>query len=82
MTQWGGGEAEGGGVQTGNEREGVAVWEVGASVRVSICTYCNAILSVLNCVLNHVMCDRLESELELVCYCNAILFKLGHFLTV
>ena len=28
--------AEGGGVQVGNEREGVAVREVGASVRVSI----------------------------------------------
>ena len=28
--------AEGGGVQAGNEREGVAVQEVGASVRVSI----------------------------------------------
>ena len=31
--------------------------------------------------LNHVMCDKLESELELVCYCNAILFKLGQFRT-
>ena len=43
--------------------------------------YCNPILfkSVLNRVLNHVMCDRLESELELVCYCNAILFKLSQF---
>ena len=42
-------------------------------------TYCNPILfkSVLNCVLNHVMCDRLESELELICYCNAIFFKLS-----
>ena len=27
------------------------------------------------------MYDRLESELELVCYCNAILFKLGQFRT-
>ena len=32
----GGGAAEGGGVQPGNEREAAAVWEVGASVRVSI----------------------------------------------
>ena len=72
---------EGGGVQAGNEREGAAVQEVGASVRVSILT--TAILSCLsqflNRVLNHVMCDRLESELELVCYCNAILFKLSQF---
>ena len=30
--------AEGGGVQVGNEREGAAVREVGASVRVSILT--------------------------------------------
>ena len=68
---------EGGGVQAGNEREGAAVQEVGASYP----NYCNPILfkSVLNRVLNHVMCDRLESELELVCYCNAILFKLSQF---
>ena len=26
------------------------------------------------------MCDRLESELELVCYCNAISFKLSQFM--
>ena len=32
---------------------------------------------VLDHVLNHVMCERLESELELVCYCNAIFFKLS-----
>ena len=75
---------EGGGVQAGNEKaEGAAVREVGASVRVSILHYCNAILfkSVLNRVLNNVMCDRLESELELelICYCNAMLFKLSHF---
>ena len=46
-----------------------------------VSNYCNPILikSVLNRVLNHVMCDRLESELELVCYCNAILFKLSQF---
>ena len=43
--------------------------------------YCNPILfkSVLNHILNHVMCDRFESELELVCYCNTILFKLSQF---
>ena len=35
--------------------------------------------SVLNHVLNHVRCDRLERELELICYCNAILFKLSQF---
>ena len=29
-----------------------------------VSTYCNAILSVLNCVLSHVMFDRLESELR------------------
>ena len=33
--------------------------------------------SVLSHVLNHIICDRLESELELVCYCNAIFFKLS-----
>ena len=71
--------AEGGGVQAGNEREGAAVREVGASVRVSILN--TVILSVPNHILNNVMCDRLESELELelVCYCNAMLFKLSHF---
>ena len=37
---------EGGGVQAGNEREGVAVQEVGVSVRVSILT--TAILSCLS----------------------------------
>ena len=37
---------EGGGVQVGNEREGAAVQEVGASVRVSILT--TAILSCLS----------------------------------
>ena len=42
----GGGTAEGGGVQAGNEREGAAVWEVGESVRVSILT--TAILSCLS----------------------------------
>ena len=79
--QWGGGAVEGGGVQAGNEREGAAVWEVGASVRVSILHTAMLSCSVLNCILNHVMCDRLESELELVCYLNAILFKLSHFWT-
>ena len=34
--EWGAGTVEVGGVQVGNEREGVAVWEVAASVRVSI----------------------------------------------
>ena len=29
-----------------------------------VSTYCNAILSVLNRVLSHVMFDRLESELR------------------
>ena len=38
--------AEGGGVQVGNEREGAAVQEVRASVRVSILT--TAILSCLS----------------------------------
>ena len=38
--------AEGGGVQAGNEREGVAVQEVGVSVIVSILT--TAILSCLS----------------------------------
>ena len=38
--------AEGGGVQADNEREGAAVQEVGASVRVSILT--TAILSCLS----------------------------------
>ena len=38
--------AEGGGVQAGNEREGVAVQEVGVSVRVSFLT--TAILSCLS----------------------------------
>ena len=42
----GGGAVEGGGVQAGNEREGAAVQEVGASVRVSILT--TAILSCLS----------------------------------
>ena len=72
---------EGGGVQAGNEREGAAVQEVGASVRVSILhtAILSCFKSVLNCILNHVMCDRLESELELVWYCNAILFKLSQF---
>ena len=37
---------EGGGVQVGNEREGAAVQEVGASVRVSILT--TGILSCLS----------------------------------
>ena len=61
--------AEGGGVQAGNEREGVAVREVGVSVRVSILitAIVSCLSQFLNCVLNHVMCDRLESELELVC---------------
>ena len=56
----------------------MTVREVGGSIRVSILpTPMLSCLtkSVLNRVLNHVMCDRLESELELVCYCNAILFK-------
>ena len=44
--QWGGGVVEEGGVQVGNEREGAAVWEVGASVRVSILP--TAMLSCLN----------------------------------
>ena len=46
MTQWGGGAVEGDGVQLGNERGGAAVWEVGASVRVSILP--TAMLSCLN----------------------------------
>ena len=83
--QGGGGMVEGGGIQAGNERERAAVWEIGESVRVSISTYCNAILfkpkSVLNHILNNVMFDRLESELDLLCYCNAILFKLSQFWT-
>ena len=37
--------AEGGGVQAGNEREGAAVQEVGASVRVSI-----LITAILSCL--------------------------------
>ena len=32
-------------------------------------------------VLNRIMYDRLKSELELVCYYNAILFKLSQFRT-
>ena len=43
--------------------------------------YYIAILFKKTSVLNCVMYDRSKSELELVCYCNAILFKLGHFRT-
>ena len=52
---------------------------LGDSVTVSILPTAIPILfkSVLNHILNHIMCDRLESELELVCFCNAILFKLS-----
>ena len=72
---------EGGGVQAEEKANGEAVREAADSFTVSILA--TAILSCLsqflNRVLNHVMCDRLESELELVCYCNAILFKLSQF---
>ena len=43
--------------------------------------YCIVIFFKKTSVLNRVMYDRLKSELELVCYCNAILFKLGQFRT-
>ena len=54
---------------------GEAVREAADSFTVSILATAILFKSVLNRILNHVMGDRLESELELVCYCNAILFK-------
>ena len=43
-----------------------------------VSTYCNAILSVLNCVLSHVMFDRLESELRVKSYyATAMLCRLN-----
>ena len=71
--------AEEGGVKAEEKGKGVAVWEVGERVRVSILHA--TLLFCLNYILNCVMYDRLKSVLELVCYCNAMLFKLGQFRT-